>query len=150
FLQSLTRVALTDTEKEGYERIAVLMDQAFENYRGLFAQRAAEKHVKRCHGDLKVTNLWVRPAQLSADNSQVVPQQLLALDCVDFNPTFCYIDTLSDVAMLAIDIEMHLIYESENKEHLQLRQELVDYFLDTYLHLAQEESETVWPLIEYY
>src|SRR5260370_41514472 len=104
---------------------------------------------KRCHGDLKATNLWVRPKS-SLGGLKKNGQELIALDCVDFNPDFCHIDTLSDVAMLAIDIEMHLTSKTDNSINARFGQKLAEHFLYTYLEEAKERSEAVWPLLEYY
>ena len=106
-----------------------------------FKKRRREGHIKRCHGDLKAANLWICP---SNNNSQT-ENRLVALDCVDFNPEFCNIDTLSDVAMLAIDLEMRL----ENSKERLSGQQLVSHFLQTYFRSVGEQ-ESVWPLFEYY
>lgn len=75
--------------------------------------------------------------------------QLFLLDCVDFNPNFCHIDTLSDIAMMAVDLEMYLTHLSNNLEAKENGEELVRHFLNTYRHNAGESAE-VWPLLEYY
>jgi aminoglycoside phosphotransferase family enzyme len=139
--------ALQDTML--YEQIGSIMDQACLDYAEPFEQRYNENRIRRCHGDLKATNLWVRPAK-SSSNKGDHKLELLALDCVDFKPEFCYIDTLSDVAMLAVNIEMYLSrYDIEDADPW-LAQELTQSFLDTYLSLLQENTDEVKPLLEYY
>lgn len=132
-----------------YQQIASIMDRACAHYAGLFDRRYHEHRIKRCHGDLKATNLWIRPAKSSSTGGDQTPK-LLALDCVDFKPEFCYIDTLSDVAMLAVNIEMYLSrYYGEGADH-NLARELTQSFLDTYLACLQEKRDEVQPLLEYY
>jgi aminoglycoside phosphotransferase family enzyme len=82
-----------------------------------------------------LTNLWVRSFPVPYFQSK-----LLALDCIDFKPEFCYIDTLSDVAMLVVDLER--LYPRETK--------LTKRFLHTYLSNMQENLKFVEPLLEYY
>lgn len=99
-----------------------------------FSKRYEQGHIRRCHGDLKAANLWIGSTRLLFSRPK-----LLALDCIDFNPEFCNIDTLSDVAMLAVDLERLC----SDPEFFQL-------FLKTYLDLSQEDLPHVNPLLAYY
>jgi aminoglycoside phosphotransferase family enzyme len=112
-----------------------------------FEQRCQQGHIRRCHGDLKASNLWVFPPT----HSPMSERRLVPSDCVDFNPEFCNIDTLSDAAMLAVDLEMRLagILESENKKNNTRGRQLARHFVDAYLK-AFEETEAVRPILEYY
>jgi aminoglycoside phosphotransferase family enzyme len=114
-----------------------------------FEQRHNNRHIRRCHGDLKTTNLWIFQANNPRSHSQASDRRLVALDCVDFRPEFCHIDTLSDVAMLAIDLEMRLTGWSRDPQEQERGKELTQLFLDTYLH-EMGEKETVRLLLEYY
>jgi aminoglycoside phosphotransferase family enzyme len=136
---------------EKYGWINDLMDRACEAYRERFDQRYATGHIKRCHGDLKATNLWVRPEKSLFLGLKKYPPQLLALDCVDFNhPEFCHIDTLSDVAMLAIDIEARLKIQPAEDPQEQSCQGPAELFLNVYLQELKENSKISRPLLEYY
>jgi aminoglycoside phosphotransferase family enzyme len=73
-------------------------------------------------------------------------KQLLVLDCIDFNPQFYNIDTLSDIAMLGVDIEMHTMAD----QSVQPQRNLSEYFLYSYLKEAGEDRQSVRPLLEYY
>ncbi len=132
-----------------YGWLSNLMVQACESYTGYFEQRCEDGSIKRCHGDLKTSNLWVRPKR-SLFGLKKSGQELIALDCIDFNPEFCHIDILSDVAMLAIDIETHLIKEPDKGTNKHYVQQLARHFLDSYLREVEETSEAAWPLLEYY
>ena len=122
-----------------------------------FQQRFDQGHIKRCHGDLKATNLWVYPKGIRFSRKKEFPyfglkkyhQQLLALDCIDFNPEFCHIDTLSDIAMLAIDIEMHSLDKRYVAEDMDYGQGFAYYFLNSYLR-DYGQDEDAWPLLQYY
>ncbi len=130
--------AMSETFSSGYKKyvwISGCLKDACDIYSALFESRCIGGHIKRCHGDLKVTNLWVRPSPVSH-----FQPKLLALDCIDFKPEFCIIDTLSDVAMLVVDLER--LYPQEP--------ELAKRFLHHYLSDMQENLESVAPLLEYY
>lgn len=136
---------------EKYKWISNFMMQACESYTNYFEQRSEEKHIRRCHGDLKATNLWVFPENRAYFLGLMKrSQQLIALDCVDFNPDFCHIDTLSDVAMLAIDLEMHVTKSFDTSIDNYHGQKLAKHFLHSYLREIRETSIIAWPLLEYY
>jgi aminoglycoside phosphotransferase family enzyme len=150
FLEALGRLSNGENNLDKYGWISNLMDRVCEDYTELFTQRHQNSHIKRCHGDLKATNLWVRPAKtlfLDLENS---PQQLLALDCIDFNPEFCHIDTLSDVAMLAVDIEMHFTNWTKTDKNIEYGQNFANSFLYCYLREMKQDHVDVWPLLRYY
>lgn len=150
FDEALKLLAHDDESMNKYKCIGGLMIQFCGDYSELFDQRYRNGHIKHCHGDLKAANLWVRPQKLLSWGLKRYHPQLLALDCVDFRPEFCHIDTLSDIAMLAIDIEMHLTdWSDENMGRLS-GQSTARSFLQTYLREVQEDDKAVWPLLEYY
>ncbi len=149
FDEALKLLAHDDESVNKYTCIGRLMVQFCRDYGEHFDQRYRNGHIKRCHGDLKAANLWIRPERLLFWRLKKYPPQLLALDCVDFKPEFCHIDTLSDIALLAIDIEMQLIDWSGDTDGSSA-QSMAAYFLSTYLREVQENDETAWPLLEYY
>ena len=130
-----------ETEMRWIESASTLLKQLSKAHRYDFRKRRREGHIRRCHGDLKAANLWV----YLSDNGSQAQERLVALDCVDFNPEFCHIDTLSDVSMLAVDLEMRL----EDRNEALSGQQLARHFLQIYLKTVGEH-ETVWPLLEYY
>jgi len=152
FEECLSQLTQDQSYIEKHLWISSLMVRAYKTYRELFQQRYVEHHIKRCHGDLKTTNLWIEPEKYSFFGLKKHPQRLIALDCVDFNPDFCHIDTLSDVAMLTIDLEMHISnwfkMSSNRQEGEEL--ELAQYFLTSYLREMQEDNEKWNSLLEYY
>lgn len=136
FIQSLHKLSLDGIDISAYQCIDAIMQSAVFYLEPDFKRRFDQGHIKRCHGDLKLTNLWIRPI------SRTFPQgRLLALDCIDFNLDFSHIDTLSDIAMLVMDLQMHV--SSEQKP-------LVKEFVSTYLHEMAEDEKNVEAVLKYY
>lgn len=153
FLEAVNR--LYPGGRDRYKSICSALERSCEVFAPLFVARYQEGHIKRRHGDLKATNLWVRRVIFPFPR-----RRLRALDCIDFNPALCYIDTLSDVAMLAVDLERLTLSElPERKATIDLEylnppilpeQKLAYSFLLTYLNEMQESFAEVEPLLEYY
>lgn len=143
--QLVANPIFSKTDMMWIESASLLLREASKAHQQDFKKRRREGYIKRCHGDLKATNLWICPS----DNESQAKERLVPLDCVDFNPEFCNIDTLSDVAMLAIDLEMRLENAAEDRYQALSGSQLARYFLQTYLNAAGE-NETVWPVLEYY
>jgi len=150
FLKALKFVALTKAEKARYKYITYSISCAFKKWRHDFVQREKGQHIRRCHGDLKATNLWLCPQEKDAVDLLRHETSLLALDCIDFMPEFCYIDTLSDVAMLAVDIELYAMNTPERNAGEFSGEALATYFLESYLKQVQEWHPNVWRLLKYY
>lgn len=123
-----------EIEGRVWEEVSERLREAGNIFSTRFSKRHEQGHIRRCHGDLKAANLWISSPRLPFAHPK-----LLSLDCIDFNPEFCNIDTLSDVAMLAVDLE-----------RLCSDPEFVNRFLQTYLDLSQEDLTHVNPLLEYY
>ncbi len=143
--QIMAHSAFSKADMMWAKSASILLRQFSKAHQQYFKKRHREGHIKHCHGDLKATNLWICPS----DNESQAQKRLTALDCIDFNPQFCNIDTLSDVAMLAIDLEMRLKNAAEDRNEKLSGQQLARHFLQKYLKAAGE-NETVWPLLEYY
>jgi len=58
----------------------------------VFKQRAAEGFIRECHGDLHLANLFER-------DGRIYPY-----DCLEFNPDLRWIDQVSDIAFLVMDL----------------------------------------------
>lgn len=136
FEQAVAKLSQDDIDTSTYRQISCLLQCAVIYLKPDFQQRYNQGHIKRCHGDLKLTNLWVRPV-----SKRYPQQQLLALDCIDFNPDFYHIDTLSDVAMFVMDLQMHLTQEDNL---------LVEVFIDAYIREMAEDKKSIKPLLKYY
>ncbi|MBV9229745.1 MAG: hypothetical protein JOZ18_10565 [Chloroflexi bacterium] len=134
-----------ERDVERHRSLADFMKRAGEACKAFFDARFKNGHIKRCHGDLKLTNLWLLEKPLNFGYWSF-SKRLFALDCVDFNREFCHIDTLSDIAMLAIDIEMHLAHHLDAEQTEQLTQ----HFLSYYLSKSEKNREMASLLLAYY
>jgi aminoglycoside phosphotransferase family enzyme len=108
-----------------------------KTYQELFNRRLEEKQIKRCHGDLKATNIWIAPDSPQCDEQP--NKGVWLLDTIDFNSSYCMIDTLSDLALLAVDVQAR----TDNPD-------LSNAIIDSYLHLSGEDEESARHLLSYY
>jgi len=75
----------------------------------VFTQRKAGGFIRQCHGDMHLRNLvWL-------DNKP------MAFDCIEFNPTLSWIDVISEIAFLIMDLQH------------RLQHQLASRFLNSYL-----------------
>jgi aminoglycoside phosphotransferase family enzyme/predicted kinase len=58
----------------------------------LFEARHRQGHVRECHGDLHLGNLVLHQGRITV------------FDCLEFNPTLRWIDVISDIAFLGMDL----------------------------------------------
>ncbi len=99
-----------------------------------FEQRLHHQYIKRCHGDLKSSNIWLdNPTDTTDDGGVKI------LDVIDFNDNYYYIDVLSDFAMLVIDIEL--------LTHSSLYS---DYMMESYLQRSQQTDDISQLILAYY
>ncbi len=65
----------------------------FDTIKPVLTERKQAGFVRECHGDMHLRNLvWYRGAPL-------------AFDCLEFNPAFRFIDVISDIAFLVMDLQ---------------------------------------------
>lgn len=112
-----------------YERTKSLSEQALLDHRELIEKRAATK-VCNTHGDLRLDHVYFFPDKLPPDN-------IVIMDCIEFNERFRFADPISDITFLAMEMTFH----GYTQEAEQL--------LGSYLDAANEQSE-VTPLIPFY
>jgi len=112
-----------------------LFDQSeFADY---FEQRMVEGHIKRCHGDLKARNIWILPSEYGEEKH--LQEGVNVLDAIDFNPIFCNIDTLSDAALLAVDLQVRT-----------LSPQLANYMIEDYLVQIEQTDKVSRFVLQYY
>jgi aminoglycoside phosphotransferase family enzyme len=112
--------------------IWAFMQSCYHNH---FEQRAKEQRIRCCHGDLKSPNIWILPSDQEDGGKDAVK----ILDAIDFNPAYSNIDTLSDFAMLVIDVQTRT-------GSALLADEMIEY----YLHLTGQENEVAVSVLNYY
>ncbi len=83
----------------------------FKKLESVFEQRKHNEFIRECHGDLHLRNLvWL-------------DGKPLAFDCIEFNAALRWIDVISDIAFLVMDLQ------ARQQPHLANR------FLNTYLEI---------------
>jgi uncharacterized protein len=75
------------------EQLELWAHTTFERLIPQLAQRKAEGFVRECHGDIYL------------DNVTLVDGAVTLFDCIEFNDAFRWIDVMSDVAFMAMDLE---------------------------------------------
>ena len=80
---------------EDFEALERWSRAASERHAPVFARRLAGGFVRECHGDLHLRNIvwW---------EGQVMP-----FDCIEFNPALRWIDVMSELAFLLMDLDDH-------------------------------------------
>jgi aminoglycoside phosphotransferase family enzyme/predicted kinase len=82
----------------------------FEKQESVFKQRKNDGFVRECHGDMHLRNLvWL-------DDTPV------AFDCIEFNPDLRWIDVISEVAFLVMDLQ--------DQEQDQLANRFLNHYLE--------------------
>jgi aminoglycoside phosphotransferase family enzyme/predicted kinase len=84
-LAATTCERLTELQRWSTERIAQLMPA--------MVRRVALGNIKDCHGDLHLGNI------------AVIDEQLVFFDCIEFNEEFRVMDTIAELAFVAMDCE---------------------------------------------
>jgi aminoglycoside phosphotransferase family enzyme/predicted kinase len=102
-----------------FERLAVLLEERLEELRTLIESRAREHVPRDSHGDLHLDHVYVFP-------DREPPDDLVVVDCIEFNERFRYADPVSDVAFLAMDLAYHG------------RRDLVQVWVDSYFAFADD------------
>jgi aminoglycoside phosphotransferase family enzyme len=144
----LFKQVFAENDNQHYHRyfdLAVDLHQIMQRseYRHYFEQRIREQRIGRCHGDLKSSNIWCT-------------EKIYILDAIDFNPTYCNIDVLSDLAMLIADVQARLIFYYSQKSTvsfefpLEASTKLTDSMIQHYLEYTEQQNEAAHAVLEYY
>ncbi len=128
-----------DLSKDTLHWLEEMLLQVFteSRYRSYFEQRVREQRIKRCHGDLKSPNIWILPPDQSCNGKP--GECVKILDAIDFNPSYSNIDTLSDFAMLVIDVQTRTKSPT-----------LADKMVEDYLELTDQNNQTARSVLTYY
>ena len=85
----------------------------------ILSKRKQQGYIRECHGDLHLRNLaWI--------NNKPV-----AFDCIEFNPYLRWIDVMSDISFLVMDLQA--------RNHIELSY----HFLNTYLEATGDYNGTL-------
>lgn len=91
----LRELLADDAARERLEPVVAWMAASFESLEATFLARRREGFVRECHGDLHLANL-VR-----------LNHEVVAFDCIEFSQELRFIDVISDVAFLMMDLLFH-------------------------------------------
>jgi uncharacterized protein len=81
--------------------------------RELFSKRQDGGKIKDCHGDLHSANIFIS-------------EKIVIFDCIEFSRDFRFVDTASEVAFMAMDLDAFG------------REDLSQFFVDTYVKLSSD------------
>lgn len=82
-----------DAPSARLDPLAGWVEATCSRLRPVFRQRKADGFVRECHGDMHLRNLaWVEG-------------QPLVFDCIEFNPQLRWIDVISEIAFLVMDLQ---------------------------------------------
>jgi len=92
----------------------------FTKLEAVFSQRKRDGFVRECHGDMHLRNLvWLKQGDSAGP---------VAFDCIEFNPELRWIDVISEVAFVMMDLQ-------DRQEH-----GMANRFLNSYLEVTGDYS----------
>jgi aminoglycoside phosphotransferase family enzyme len=90
--QQTTQYIEKTISKEKFNELKTWTNDFYEKNQDIFSHRLIEGKIKDCHGDLHMEHVCLT-------------DPIIIFDCIEFNERFRYIDTLSDLAFLLMDLE---------------------------------------------
>ncbi|MDI1277910.1 bifunctional aminoglycoside phosphotransferase/ATP-binding protein [Methylobacter sp.] len=87
-----------DDQKQQLQRIQQWGDSEWRKQAGLMQLRRQQGSVRECHGDLHLGNMTL------------INDKVTLFDCIEFNPMLRWVDVISEVAFLFIDL-LHFGYD---------------------------------------
>ncbi|MEJ5361611.1 MAG: AAA family ATPase [Spirochaetota bacterium] len=101
--------------KSDYTFMRTWTEDFINIHQEFFKKRNVEGFVRDCHGDLHCEHIYYK------DDSIII------LDCIEFNKRFRYIDTISDIAFLLMDLDVNGNTAESNRLCAQYIQFAGDY-----------------------
>ena len=89
---------IDDQHKQQLQEIETWGNQEWNSKAELMQLRKQQGYVRECHGDLHLSNMTL------------INGKVILFDCIEFNPKLRWIDVISEVAFLVIDL-LHFGYE---------------------------------------
>jgi aminoglycoside phosphotransferase family enzyme/predicted kinase len=99
FEQSLPQVGVT-VSRAVFDRLRVRAEESLTRLRPLIEQRAWQKVPRDTHGDLRLEHVYLFP-------EAAPPEDLVIIDCIEFNERFRFADPVADMAFLVMDLTYH-------------------------------------------
>jgi aminoglycoside phosphotransferase family enzyme/predicted kinase len=120
FVQGAPQVGVTVTQTV-FDRLRVLMDNSLELLRPVVEGRARRGIPRDTHGDLHLDHVYLFP-------EREPPDDLLIIDCIEFNERFRFADPIADAAFLVMDMTFHG------------RRDLAQAFAAAYIRASKDEE----------
>ena len=98
------RVCINDTSVEPMlNKLERWSQQQLDEMADVIRQRKAKGFIRECHGDMHLRNIawW--------------DDEIVIFDCIEFNKDFFWIDVISDIAFLVMDLEDRQQYALANR-----------------------------------
>ncbi|MDP1663771.1 MAG: AAA family ATPase [Methylobacter sp.] len=89
---------IDDVQKQQLQRIQQWGDSEWRMQAGIMQLRRHQGYIRECHGDLHLGNMTL------------INGKVTLFDCIEFNPLLRWIDVISEVAFLFIDL-LHFGYD---------------------------------------
>jgi len=115
---------IENSQKQQLQKIQQWGDSEWRKQAGLMQLRKQHGYVRECHGDLHLGNMTL------------INSKVTLFDCIEFNPLLRWVDVISEVAFLFIDL-MHFGYDR-----------FAYRFLNRYLHYTGDYQGLT--LLRYY
>lgn len=87
------RRRLSSAEQQGIDRLAAWTEERVQACHALIDERRTAGHIRECHGDMHRGNI------------AVIDGEIVIFDAIEFNPDLRWIDTISEVAFLVMDLD---------------------------------------------
>ncbi len=120
FDQVLPQVGVTLSQAV-FERLRTLVDNQLTRLRPLIEERARRGVPRDTHGDLHLDHVYLFPERRP-------PEDVIIIDCIEFNERFRFADPVADMAFLVMDLRF------------QGRRDLAQVFADTWFQAANDEE----------
>ncbi len=115
-----------------YGRVRELVEEQLARQRPLIDGRAARGLTRDAHGDLHLDHVCYFP-------DRAPPDDIICIDCIEFNERFRFIDPVADMAFAAMDLAFHG------------RRDLAGAFAEAYFAAAgDDEGRALLPLFAAY
>ena len=92
----------TDEYEQPLRQLEQWSRESFITLKSHFEQRKSEGYIRECHGDMHLRNIvWL---------DEDYHQGPVAFDCIEFNDNLRWIDVISEVAFLVMDLQSRNLY----------------------------------------
>ena len=122
FHQTRAYIGLTISQR-AFDAIQEATNDFLRDKRASLERRLAEDKIRDCHGDLRSEHVYLG-------------DQIIIIDCIEFNQRFRYTDVAADIGFLAMDLDYR--GRSDFSKHL----------IDTYIHRSGDRD--ILTVIDFY